>query len=1025
MTIVKPLRLGLLNRAQQEPPKVYYFVTALGYFDLMEPGDFDLETKMWPMVAAAMGGTPLDVGMPKPRGEVVVIGEAVAPAGRPVTQMAVEFSVGPVRKRMTVIGDRYWQLTRDGAAFSRPQSFERMPLGWDRAFGGPAHPDNPFGTGHGALARLKEGQPVRLPNIEDASNLILDAEHSPNPVGCAPLDVMAPVRQRHAGTYDDSYLKRHFPGHAPDFDWAFYNTVPVDQRAPGFFRGDEEIRIVGMHEEHGPIRSRLPGMRVRAFANVERGGGRTLTEVDMRCETVVLFPAQLKGVVIYRGGCEIADIDGKDVVDVMLAYERLGEASRSVEHYAATLAARTDPETAAMSFFDEKPLRPDIPELELAERDAEREAFAAERDAKWDKRVVASLTKAYLSVGAVPPPPDVFPKAQMPVKLPTITPADIERMDVDMVGLWKGLNELKAYGDAQIANARQQAAKAVAEAMDALDGPGGGLLSPANAAKLKAAAASLPAPPAGGPSVLPADLPTLDTVRQTLAQGSASPGTDPFEDLLAAIEATKLEPGPLTDEEAVALRARAEGRPEAGIAAPLLAQLDAIDLTAGGKVEPTAVAPTPAAAADTESFLEKLGLDERTAGAFGAVNAAIDKLGANADLARPLLAAKAPDPASAGDPGELIADAKAKIEEMTPKLEDAMNLGREMSPDPLAPMEPLRTEQVEFLSMVIRECLAAGGDFTGRDWAGADLRGVDFSGLDLRGAKFERADLTGAVFRGANLEKAVFTAAALTGADFSGCPMSGANLSKVQAEGARFAGSDLSDARLIDARLVAADLSQVTLENVVALNADLTRADLTGARGTKVMFMTATMVEAILDGTEFRQCIFLQVPMQRISARGAVLQKCALVDCKVAGSDFTGADLTGTGSMGGTDYSNSTMRDLVAPQSGWSAAVMVGVDLSAARLDGADLGKADLTGARMVRTSLRKAVMVETVMVDVDATAATFMEAILRKVDLRSGSLRYANFYRANLDATDLTYCDLTGVNELGTNLMWESDVAG
>lgn len=1025
MTIVKPLRLGLLTRAQQEPPRVYFFVTALGYFDLLEPGDFDLETKMWPTVTAALGGTPLDIGMPKPRGEVVVVGEAAAPAGQQVTQMGVEFAVGPVRKRMTVIGDRHWQLSRDGAVFTRPQPFERMPLTWDRAYGGAGYRDNPFGTGHAALPALREGQPVRLPNIEDAANLILDVEHEPAPVGCAALDVMVPARQRFAGTYGEDYLKRHFPGHAPDFDWSFYHTAPADQWSSGFFRGDEEIRIAGMHAEHGTIRSRLPGMRVRAFLNIERDGKRTLTETEMRCETVVLFPGQLKGVVIYRGGTGIADIDGKDVVDSMLAYERLGDEPRSVGHYTRTLVARTDPETAAMSFFDEKPLRPDIPEVELAEREAEREAFAAERDGKWDKRIAATLTKGYLAVGAVPPPPDVFPKVSLPVKLPTITPADIARMDVDMVGLWKGLNDLKAYGDAQIADAKQQAAKAVAEAMDALGGAGGGLLNAASAAKLKAAAAALPAPLAGGPSVLPDDLPTLDTFREALAQGSTPQGTDPFEELLAAIEATKLEPGPLTDEEAAALRARAEGRPEAGLAAPILAQLDAIDLTAGGRVDAAANAPSPAAAEDTESFLQKLGLDERTAGAVGAANAAVDKLGAMADLARPLLTAKPPQPETGGDPADQIEQARAKIEEAAPKLEDAMNLGRQLSPEPLSPMEPLRTEAVRFLSDVIRECLAAGGDFSGRDWAGADLRGVDFSGLDLNGAKFETADLTDAVFRGANLEKAVFTAATLSGSDLSGCSMSGANLSKVKAEGASFAGSDLTDARLIDAHLVGADLSRVTLENVLALNADLTRADLSGARGAKVMFMTATMVETVIDNAEFRQCIFLQVPMQRISARGAVLQKCALVDCKAAGSDFTGADLTGTGSVGGSDYSNSTMRDLVAPQSGWNAAILVGVDLTAARLDGADLGKADLTGARMVRTSLRKAVMAETVMADVDATAATFVEAILRRVDLRGGSLRHANLYRANLDATDLTYCDLTGVNELGTNLKWEADVAG
>ena len=496
MTIVKPMRLGLISRAQQERPKVYFFVTALGYFDLLEPGDFDLETRMWPMVSAALGGTPLDVGMPKPRGEVLVIGAASPPGGRPVTQMAVEFAVGAVRKRLTVIGDRHWELTNDGPAFTRPLPFTRMPLTWDRAFGGPEFADNPAGTGHGAAAALSEGRLVRLPNIEDAAGLILDAQQAPRPVGCGPLDVMTPARQRFAGTYDDEWLKRLHPGHAADFNWAFYNTAPRDQWFPGFLKGDERIRIAGMHPDHPVIDSRLPGMRARAFLDLDRDGARQLTEVDMRCETVVLFPGQLKGVVIYRGGCDITDIDGKDVAHTLLAYERLGEPARSVAHYARTLQLRTDPETAALSFFDEKPLRPDIAESELAERQAERADAAAERDARWDRRMSATIGKAYAAMGALPPPPEAIPLSRPPVQIPVVTSMDIERMDVDMVGVMAALNALKAYGDGQIAEARQQAATLLGEAGTV----GGGLLDAASVARVRAAARRGAPGPAAGPA---------------------------------------------------------------------------------------------------------------------------------------------------------------------------------------------------------------------------------------------------------------------------------------------------------------------------------------------------------------------------------------------------------------------------------------------------------------------------------------------------------------------------------------------
>ncbi len=1025
MTIVKPMRLGLLSRPQQEPPKVYYFLTALGYFDLLDPTDFDLETKMWPMTAGALGAIPLDVGMPKPRGEVLVVGEAAAPGGAPVTQMAVEFAVGPVRKRLTVFGDRHWEMSADGPVFTRPLPFERMPLVWERAYGGPEFPANPMGTGHAAHAALAEGRRVRLPNIEEPANLILDVEHSPHPAGMTYLDVMVSARQRYTGTYDDAWLKHHHPGHAVDFDWAFYNTAPADQWAPGFFTGDERIRIVGMHPDHPVINSRLPGMRVCGFVNLERDGTRILTETEMRCETVVLFPGQLKGVVVYRSGCEVADIDGKDVVDTLLAYERLEEPPRSVAHYIATLKARTDPETAALSFFDEKPLRPEIAEVDRADRAAEREALATEREEKWDKRVDAMVAQAYKAAGALPPLPGSIPKPRLPVALPTITPGDIERMDVDMMGLSKALNELKAYGDQEIANAKQQAAVLLKEVAGVVAGPGGALVDAASAAKIKAAAMAFPSPPDGAPSVLPDGMPSLDTLRAELAPADgAEPAEDPFADIVAALQAVRAVEGPLSDEEKAVLRARAEGRPEGRMTAPMLDQVNGVDLTAGGLVEP----PTrPADAADPEgvdAFLKQLGLGGPAVDAMAAVNAKIEGLGPQQSaMVTPLMEAK---------PAPAVMDEKAALEQMQASVADAAGqleegflTGRRMSPEPLAPLEPMRSEAARYLGQVVRECLAGGGDLSGRDWAGAVLVGADFSGRDLRGALFENADLTNANFQGATLEDAVFTGAVLTGADFSDCAMRGVNLSKVEAQGARFARSDLTDAKLVAAKLVEADLSATTMENAVALNADLTRADLSKARFTKVIFMTATMDEAVLDGAEFHRCIFLQATMDRLSARGTTFARSALVACTQRDGDYTGANFAGTGSVGGAIYDGSVMRDLVAPGSGWNSASMIGVDLHAAQLDSSDLGKVNLTDARLTRASLRRAVLMETVLAGADASAATFAEAVLRRVDFRGASLRHANLYRANLDAMDLTNCDLTGVNSLGTNLMRAANVPG
>ena len=133
------------------------------------------------------------------------------------------------------------------------------------------------------------GDGFSLPNIEDPARLITSIDDAPAPVGLG-VDVMHPERQRLAGTHDETWLRKRHPGHAFDFDWNYYHEAPRDQWRPDFFRGDEVIRIVGMNADHPTITSRLPGMRVRAFLNIETEGGTALSEVSTRLDTVWLFP---------------------------------------------------------------------------------------------------------------------------------------------------------------------------------------------------------------------------------------------------------------------------------------------------------------------------------------------------------------------------------------------------------------------------------------------------------------------------------------------------------------------------------------------------------------------------------------------------------------------------------------------------------------------------------------------------------------------------------------------------------------
>src|SRR2546426_7073437 len=105
--------------------------------------------------------TPSDMSLTKPAADVLLLGTAYAPRGRPTTQMDVSLTAGSIRKTVRVFGDRVWERAGVVHSISRPEPFETMPLVWERAYGGMDHKGtdrraearNPVGTGY----RAKDG----------------------------------------------------------------------------------------------------------------------------------------------------------------------------------------------------------------------------------------------------------------------------------------------------------------------------------------------------------------------------------------------------------------------------------------------------------------------------------------------------------------------------------------------------------------------------------------------------------------------------------------------------------------------------------------------------------------------------------------------------------------------------------------------------------------------------------------------------------------------------------------------------
>jgi hypothetical protein len=192
----------------------------------------------------------------KPKTDVIINGHAYSPTGKPIKERMVSLEIGHLKKHIRIIGDRVWTRGVFRLKPSRPVPFLKMPLGFDRAFGGSdlSHPKpkyqgtemrNPVGVGFHKNTSSKVIKGTPLPNLEDPRDPIRKWFHTPPPAGFGHLGRGWQPRVSFAGTYDDRWLKERFPFLPEDFDPQYFQSAPADQQVP-YFGGGEVIRCTGM-----------------------------------------------------------------------------------------------------------------------------------------------------------------------------------------------------------------------------------------------------------------------------------------------------------------------------------------------------------------------------------------------------------------------------------------------------------------------------------------------------------------------------------------------------------------------------------------------------------------------------------------------------------------------------------------------------------------------------------------------------------------------------------------------------------
>jgi hypothetical protein len=205
------------------------------------------------------------LALEKPRVDVILNGAAYAPGGQAARKVEVGLEAGTIKKRLVVYGDRRWS----GLTPSAPRPFTRMPLVWERAFGGTSVADpglldrrNPVGVGYQLAASQDEEVESELPNVEYPDDQMQTPRDQPRPAGFSHIGRSWVPRVEYAGTYDESWLDRRWPLLPVDFNHLHNQSAPQDQQCASL-RGGERVRVVNLTPE-GHWSFRLPLLDVPA-----------------------------------------------------------------------------------------------------------------------------------------------------------------------------------------------------------------------------------------------------------------------------------------------------------------------------------------------------------------------------------------------------------------------------------------------------------------------------------------------------------------------------------------------------------------------------------------------------------------------------------------------------------------------------------------------------------------------------------------------------------------------------------------
>ena len=716
---------------------------------------------------------PSDFAPHKPSAELLLVGAAHAPGGRPVAALKAAVALGSWRKELLVTGARRLKRKWMGMAreMEQPAPFAEQEISYAFAFGGPKYAKNPLGRGAEEIDDPREGRVRDLPRILDPRRPSIEPSDKPDPAGFGAIAPSWPQRAPR-GTYDRSWLESRWPDPPRDFDWGIYNAAPADQRFERAFAGDETLTLENLRPDAPRFEARLPGVRPRLFAVRAIDGAPRAEEVELKLDTIWIDAAAPKLVLVWRGRMSIASRRMKDVAAALLFHEDLAAPpSPAGPHFERALAlARGEARGVEVEAPEPpEPPSPDQPPDEAWAAEVERAGELVRAELDQAKREIEGERTRLLDAAS----------------------RGVETRALDASGESGALGG--AVSDEEAIAAAEAALRAAAQA------------TPELAPRL-AAVLPLPRPrPIEEPRL--DDLPrieappTRDEALAALARGEALNGAD-----LSGLDLSG------ADLAGADLRGASLAGTKLRGARLAKARLDNADLSgadlSGADLEEASLVEADAEGADLSGArLARAKLD-------GASFARASLAGADLSAAE----------------GKRASFVEARAAEL--RAAGARLAGADFS---AADLEKADFNGAALGEATFERARAAGADFRRADLAklrasdGADLRGADLRRARGEGAVFEGAAFDGARFEGASLARAMFEDASLKGAKLDGATLRFARFDEAILDEASLTLADLFRASLEGASLLRADLRGASLFEAELWNVRDAGADYAGA----------------------------------------------------------------------------------------------------------------------------------------------------------------------------------------------------